>query len=61
MYRHLLLGKELGYERQDLSDFIKKQQDLETEERAAQKTYEPTLWETEDKKLKAEQREGETE
>ena len=61
MDRHLILGKRLGYEWQDLTDFIKKQQDLEREERAAQRDYELTLREAKDKKLNAEQREREME
>ena len=36
MDRQITLVRELGYEGQKLRDFIKKQQDLEMEERAAQ-------------------------
>ena len=46
MDRHLILGKVLGYEGQDLTDSIKKAAIFRK-----RIDYEPTLRETEDKKL----------
>ena len=39
MDKHISLARELGYEGQEPRDFLKKQQDLEREERVAQRDY----------------------
>ena len=36
MDKHISLARELGYEGQELRDYLKRQQDLEREERLAQ-------------------------
>ena len=40
MDKHISLARELGYEGQELRDYLKRQQDLEREERVAQREYE---------------------
>ena len=40
MDKHISLAPELGYEGQELRDYLKRQQDLEREERLAQREYE---------------------
>ena len=40
MDKHISLARELGYEWQELRDYLKKQQDLEREEKVAQRKYE---------------------
>ena len=40
MDKHISLARELGYEGQEFRDYIKKQQDLEREERVAKREYE---------------------
>ena len=40
MDKHISLPRELGYEGLELRDYLKKQQDLEREERVAQWEYE---------------------
>ena len=40
MDKHISLARELGYEGQELRDYLKRQQDLEREERLAQREYE---------------------
>ena len=40
MDKHISLARELGYEGQELRDYLKKQQDLVREERVAQREYE---------------------
>ena len=40
MDKHISLARELGYEGQELRDFLKKQQDLEKEERVAHRNFE---------------------
>ena len=40
MDKHISLARELGYEGQELRDYLKRQQDLEKEERVAQREYE---------------------
>ena len=40
MDKHISLARELGYEGQELRDYLKRQQDLEREERLAQMEYE---------------------
>ena len=56
--KHILLPKELGYEGQELRDFVKKQQDLERDERVAQRNYDKEKREAEqnDKDREATQR-----
>ena len=39
MDKHISLARELGYEGQELRDYLKRQQDLEREERVAQREY----------------------
>ena len=56
MDKHISLAHELGYEGQDLRDYIKKQQDLEREERVAQREYERETREAERIRLEAEQK-----
>ena len=40
MDKHISLARELGCEGQELRDYLKRQQDLEKEERLAQREYE---------------------
>ena len=40
MDKHISLARELGYEGQELRDYLKRHQDLEREERVAQREYE---------------------
>ena len=40
MDKHISLARELGYEGQELRDYLERQQDLEREERVAQREYE---------------------
>ena len=40
MDKHISLARELGYEGQELRDYLKRQQDLEREERLPQREYE---------------------
>ena len=40
MDKHISLAQELGYEGQELRDYLKRQQDIEREERFAQRDYE---------------------
>ena len=49
MDKHISLARELGYEGQELRDNLKKQQDLEREERVAQRDYEMEKRETKQK------------
>ena len=49
MDKLISLARELGYEGQELRDFLKKQLDLEREERVAQKDYEKEKRETQQK------------
>ena len=54
MDKHSSLPRELGYKGQELRDYLKKQQDLEREERIAQ-------WEYEREKTEAKQKDKEKE
>ena len=56
MNKHISLAWELGYEGQELRDYIKKQQDLERGERVAQREYERETREAERLRLEAEQK-----
>ena len=49
MDKHISLARELGYEGQELRDYLKRQQDLEREERLAQREYEKEKREAEQK------------
>ena len=49
MDKHISLAQELGYEGQELRDYLKRQQDLEREERLAQREYEREKREAEQK------------
>ena len=49
MDKHISLARELGYEGQELRDYLKRQQDLEREERLAQMEYEREKREAEQK------------
>ena len=49
MDKHISLARELGYEGQELRDYLKRQQDLEREERLAQREYERENREAEQK------------
>ena len=40
MDKHISLAQELGYEGQELRDYLKRQQDLEREEKVAKREYE---------------------
>ena len=40
MDKHISLARQLGYEGQELRDYLKRQHDLEREERVAQREYE---------------------
>ena len=40
MDKHISLARELGYEGKELRNHLKRQQDLEREERVAQREYE---------------------
>ena len=47
MDKHISLARELGYEGQELREYLKKQLDLEREERVAQREYERETMEAE--------------
>ena len=49
MDKHISLARELGYEGQELRDYLERQQDLEREERLAQREYEREKREAEQK------------
>ena len=57
MDKHISLARELGYEGQELRDYLKRQQDLEREERLAQREYEKEKREAEQKDKEREQKE----
>ena len=61
MDKHISLARELGYEGQELRDYLKRQQDLEREERLAQREYEKEKREAEQKDKEREQKEKERE
>ena len=61
MDKHISLARELGYEGQELRDYLKRQQDLEREERLAQREYEKEKREAEQKDKEREQKDEERE
>ena len=64
MYKHISLARELGYEGQELRDYLKRQQDLEREEReerVAQREYEREKREANQKEKDREQKDRELE
>ena len=61
MNKHISLARELGYEGQELRDYLKRQQDLESEERVAQREYEREKREADQKKKDREQKEKDRE
>ena len=61
MDKHISLARELGYEGQELRDYLKRQQDLEREERLAQREYEKEKKEAEQKDKEREQKEKDRE
>ena len=61
MDKHISLVRELGYEGQELRDYLKRQQDLEREERLAQREYEREKREAEQKDKEREQKDKERE
>ena len=61
MDKHISLARELGYEGQELRDYLKRQQDLEREERLAQREYEREKREAEQKDKEREQKDKERE
>ena len=60
-YKHISLAQELGYEGPELRDYVKRQQDLEREERLAQREYEREKREAEQKDKEREQKEKDRE
>ena len=56
MDKHISLARELGYEGQELRDYLKRQQDLEREERVAQREYEREKREADQKHKEREQK-----
>ena len=61
MDKHISLARELGYEGQELRDYLKRQHDLEREERLAQREYEKEKREAEQKDKEREQKDKERE
>ena len=61
MDKHISLARELGYEGQELRDYLKRQQDLEREEKLAQREYEKEKREAEQKDKEREQKDKERE
>ena len=61
MDKHISLARALGYEGQELIDYLKRQQDLEREERLAQREYEREKREAEQKDKEREQKDKERE
>ena len=61
MDNHISLARELGYEGQELRDYLKRQQDLEREERLAQREYEREKREAEQKDKEREQKDKDRE
>ena len=57
MDKHVSLARELGYEGQELRDYLKRQQDLEREERLAQREYDREKREADQKDKEREQKE----
>ena len=61
MDKHISLARELGYEGQELRDYLKRQLDLEREERVAQREYEREKREADQKEKDREQKEKDRE
>ena len=61
MDKHISLARELGYEGQELRDYLKRQQDLERDERVAQREYEREKREADHKDKEREQNEKDRE
>ena len=61
MDKHISLARELGYEGQELRDYLKRQQDLEREERLTQREYEREKREAEQKDKEGEQKDKDRE
>ena len=61
MDKHISLARELGYKGQELRDYLKRQQDLEREERLAQREYEKEKREAEQKDKEREQKDKDRE
>ena len=61
MDKHISLARELGYEGQELRDYLKRQQDSEREERLAQREYEREKREAEQKDKEGEQKDKDRE
>ena len=61
MDKHISLAQELGYEGQELRDYLKRQQDLGREERVAQREYEREKREADQKDKEREQKEKDRE
>ena len=61
MDKHISLAREFGYEGQELRDYLKRQQDLEREERLAQREYEKEKREAEQKDKEREQKDKDRE
>ena len=61
MDKHISLARELGYEGQELRDYLKRQQDLEREERVAQREFEREKREANQKDREREQKDKERE
>ena len=61
MDKHISLARELGYEGQELRDYLKRQQDLEREERLAQREYEREKRGAEQKDKEGEQKDKDRE
>ena len=61
MDKHISLARELGYEGQELRDYLKRHKDLEREESLAQKEYEREKREAEQKDKEREQKEKDRE
>ena len=61
MDKHISLARELGSEGQELRDYLKRQQDLESEERLAQREYERGKRQADQKDKEREQKEKDRE
>ena len=61
MDKHISLARKLGYEGQELRDYLKRQQDLERVERVAQREYEREKREVDQKEKDREQKEKDRE
>ena len=61
MDKHISLARELGYEGQELRDYLKRQHDLEREQRVAQREYEREKREADHKDKEREQKEKDRE